>query len=80
MKVIIIIGSLVFFFLKIAIHIYLESKKNKYDGQKPATMLPIQYFFPYFGEVKDGDYSVKIFCNICYILSICLIILSNILY
>ena len=66
--------------LKIAIHIYLDSKNNRYDGPKPASMLPIRYFFPYLDKVKDGNYNEKRFCNLCYIISIVLIIVSNILY
>lgn len=80
MKALIIVSGMLAFFIKLAIHIYLDIKNNRSKGLKPANMLPFLYFFPYMEEVKPAYQTQKKLCDLFYILFILLVAYSLIFY
>lgn len=52
MKEAIIISGILAFFIKIAIHVWLNVKNKRFEGLKPFNMMPFLCFFPYMEEVK----------------------------
>lgn len=63
---ILILLVLVSLIIKIHFQIYLDKKHNRFQGYKPSTMQPINYFFPYFLNVEIKYKKLKIICNVAY--------------
>jgi hypothetical protein len=80
MKEAIIISGILAFFIKIAIHVWLNVKNKRFEGLKPFNMMPFLYFFPYMEGVKAGYQKQKAICNMFYVLFIFLVAVSLIFY
>ncbi|RXK80532.1 hypothetical protein [Filimonas effusa] len=73
----IVLGYIWFFSLivKIALHIHLDLKHNRYQGIGSAGMNPFELFFPYSRSVKPSFVKEKKICNVLYRAAIITIVL-----